>query len=158
MSLKIVTVSDSHGNTDLLRRVINDCSPFDLIIHCGDGLRDISGADIPGCSSVMKVAGNTDLHFCCDADEILTEEILEKKVMITHGHQFNVKTGLKDLLLYAERIDADVVIFGHTHSQFIQKGVPLLFNPGDLSAGCYGIIHASKNEDWRFEHKKIKRG
>lgn len=150
-------VSDTHGNTDLLNRVISECSPFDIIVHCGDGIKDIFRAAIPEDRIVLKVQGNTDSSFCYD-DEILIEEILETTVMITHGHRFNVKTGLDSLTLHAKNIKAGVVIFGHTHEQFLDKGLPLLFNPGDLSGGNYGLIHASKYKEWIFEHRKIKRG
>ena len=158
MSLKIVVVSDTHGNTDLLGKVINDCSPFDIIVHCGDGVRDICTADIPENSAVLKVLGNTDIYSGCDADDVLTEEISSRTVMVTHGHQYNVKSGFKQLVHEAEHFKAGVVIFGHTHEQYLREGVPLLFNPGSLSGGSYGIIHASDNTEWRFEHRKIKRG
>lgn len=157
MCLKIIVVSDTHGNTDLLGRVIGASSPFDIIVHCGDGLKDIHRADVPENSVVLKVHGNTDSSFGFDADEILIEDILETTVMITHGHRFDVKTGLNGLLLQAKNLNAGVVIFGHTHKQFFHKGPPLLFNPGDLSGGNYGIIHASKDKEWIFEHRKIKR-
>lgn len=158
MCLKIVVVSDTHGNTDLLDKVINDCSPFDIIVHCGDGVRDICTADIPENSAVLKVMGNTDIYSGCEADDVLTEEIFNKTVMVTHGHQYNVKAGFKQLVHEAEHFKAGVVLFGHTHEQYLREGVPLLFNPGSLSGGSYGIIHASDDTEWRFEHRKIKRG
>ena len=157
MSLKIVVVSDTHGNTDLLDKVIDDCSPFDIIVHCGDGVRDICTADIPEESCVIKVLGNTDLNSGCDAEDVLTEEIYDRTVMITHGHRFEVKSGLKLLVNEAENHNAGVVLFGHTHEQFISRGVPLLFNPGNLSGGNYGIIYASKDKEWMFEHRKMKK-
>jgi hypothetical protein len=157
VTLKIVVVSDTHGNIDMLDKVIYDCSPFDIIVHCGDGVRDICAADIPGNSAVLKVLGNTDLYSGCDADDILTEQILDRTIMVTHGHQFNVKTGFKQLEHEAENFKAGIVLFGHTHEQFIRKGKPLLFNPGNLSGGNYGIIHASRDDEWMFEHRKIKK-
>jgi len=157
MNLKIVVVSDTHGNANLLEKVIDDCSPFDMIIHCGDGVKDICSADIPGNSTVLKVMGNTDINSGCDADDIITEIIFDKTVMVTHGHQFEVKSGLKRLMREAINFNAYVVLFGHTHEQFFLNGVPLLFNPGNLSNGSYGIIHASKEREWTFEHKKIKK-
>jgi len=157
MSLKIVVVSDTHGNTDLLDKVIDDCSPFDIIVHCGDGIRDICTADIPENSAVLKVLGNTDLYSGCDAEDIITEDIFDRTIMVTHGHQFDVKAGLKQLVHEAENFKAGIVLFGHTHKQYLRKGSTLLFNPGNLSGGCYGIIHASEGKEWMFEHKKIKK-
>lgn len=156
MSLKIVVVSDTHGSTDLLDKVIDECSPFDIIIHCGDGIKDICSADVPGESIILKVTGNTDLYSDCEAENILTEEISDRRVMITHGHQFNVKGGFSELVRIAGRFKADVVLFGHTHEQHLQYGTPLLFNPGSLSGGSYGIIDAPDDKEWIFEHKKIQ--
>ena len=93
MPAGIVVVSDSHGNTDLLDRVINECSPFDMIIHCGDGLRDICSAKIPETITVLKVMGNTDIHSGCAAEDILTEIVYGRTIMVTHGHQYDVKSG-----------------------------------------------------------------
>jgi len=157
VSLKIVVVSDTHGSTDMLDRVITECSPFDIIVHCGDGVNDIISAYLPGGSTVLKVQGNTDIYSGSDADNILTEEIFHKRVMITHGHQFNVKGGVSEISRVAGRFKADVVLFGHTHEQLLRKGDPLLFNPGNLSGGNYGIIHAWDDKEWVFEHRKIKR-
>jgi len=157
MSIKIVVVSDTHGNTDMLEKVIGDCSPFDIIIHCGDGVRDISSAEIPALSTVIKVSGNTDIYSCYD-DDLLTETIYGKTVMVTHGHRFDVKSGLKMLIDEAHHQNAGIVIFGHTHEQLLRKGTPYLFNPGNLSSGCYGIIYAHNEKEWVFEHRKIKRG
>jgi len=156
--LKIVVVSDTHGSTDLLDKVITECSPFDIIIHCGDGVKDICSADVPDKSIVLKVLGNTDIYSGCDADNILTEEISDRRVMVTHGHQFNVKGGFSELVRIAERFKANVVLFGHTHEQLIRKGDPLLFNPGNLSGGNYGIIHTSDDNEWLFEHRKLRKG
>ncbi len=157
MPVKILVISDTHGNTDILNRVITDSSPVDIIIHCGDGVRDIRRAAIPENCVVMEVSGNTDQSFFYDNEEILFEEILGTTVMITHGHRFNVKTGLNELALHAKKSDAAVVIFGHTHKQLLHYGSPLLFNPGNLSGGDYGLIHASEESEWIFEHKRAEK-
>jgi putative phosphoesterase len=158
VSLKIIVVSDTHGSTDLLDRVIEECSPFDVIVHCGDGVKDICNADVPHDTIILKVTGNTDMYSNCGAENILTEEISDRRVMITHGHQFNVKGGFSELTSIAGKFKADVVLFGHTHEQLLRHGNPLLFNPGNLSGGNYGIIHASDDKEWMFEHRKIKKG
>ena len=158
MGFRIVVVSDTHGNRDLLDKVIDECSPFDIIVHCGDGVRDICSADIPENCAVLKVMGNTDVNSGCYADDILNEKIFNKKVMITHGHQFGVKAGFSQLVQSAELFNAGIVLFGHTHEEYLRKGNPLLFNPGSLSGGSYGLIHASHDDEWIFEHKKIKKG
>lgn len=158
MSFRIVVISDSHGNTEMIDSVIAECAPFDMFIHCGDGIKDLCTADIPENSDVLMVAGNTDRYSGCDVEEILTEEIYGRRVMVTHGHKFNVKTGLAGLIDRADHIKAAVILFGHTHEPFLRKGSPLLFNPGSLSNGNFGVIHASEESEWFFEHRKIKKG
>lgn len=157
MGIKIAVVSDTHGERNLLSSVIRDTAPLDMIIHCGDGVRDILAADIPEHTIVLKVKGNTDTSPDCDADDILFEKILHRNIMIVHGHQFGVKSGLKKISDAAIKADAEIIIFGHTHEQVFKNDHPLLFNPGNLSGGKYGIIHAS-DERWVFEHKRIKKG
>ncbi len=157
MGKTILVISDTHGNREMLNRVIDICYPFDIIIHCGDGIKDICSAEIPGNSDVMMVLGNTDFYSGCDAEDILKEEISGRTVMITHGHQFEVKNSLRHLMKEAKNHDAGVVLFGHTHEQLIREGNPLLFNPGNLSDGSYGIIYASTDREWIFEHRKIRK-
>ena len=157
MGITIAVVSDTHGERNLLSTVIRDNSPLDIIIHCGDGLRDICAADIPDNTVVLKVRGNTDTSPECDADEILFEKILQWNKMIAHGHQFSVKRDLAKIVDTGLKAGARIILFGHTHEQFFKNGDPLLFNPGNLSDGKYGIIHAS-GEKWAFEHKRIRRG
>jgi uncharacterized protein len=154
MGITIAVVSDTHGDIKLLSTVIKESPPFDIIIHCGDGVKDICAADFPDNTIVLRVKGNTDLDPVCDVEDVIVEKIFDRTIMVAHGHQFKVKTGLKNLINAAVYANADVVLFGHTHEQFFYNGHPLLFNPGSLSSGNYGIIRASE-EDWVFEHKKI---
>jgi putative phosphoesterase len=155
MITKILVVSDTHGRRDTLQQCIDISSPFDIIIHCGDGIRDIRGADIPEKCVILAVAGNTDIYSSPDEETAIIESIEDKKVLITHGHLYNVKAGLFTLSKYAVEIKADVVFFGHTHKSYLDMNNPVLFNPGDLSTGSYGIITIRNNKEWIFEQKSI---
>jgi len=155
MIRKILVVSDTHGRRDALQRCIDISSPFDIIIHCGDGVKDLRGADIPDKSVIFAVAGNTDIYSSPDEETTLIECIEGKKVLITHGHLYNVKSGLIPLSKYAGEIKADVVFFGHTHQNYLSINNPVLFNPGDLSTGSYGIITIGNDKEWIFEQKNI---
>lgn len=155
MIRKILVVSDTHGRRDTLQRCINISAPFDMIIHCGDGVKDIRGADIPDDAVVLAVAGNTDSYSSPDEDTLILERINSRHVMITHGHLHNVKSGLDTISRYADNLKADIVIFGHTHKWFLRMNNPVLFNPGDLSTGSYGIITISNKNEWSFEQRII---
>ena len=68
------------------------------------------------------------------------------RIFYTHGHLYSVKTELGGLLQAARELDANVVLFGHTHQPLCtyREGVHLL-NPGSLGypgeqGRTYGIV------------------
>jgi len=155
-TMKILVVSDTHGHSDLLQRCFEINKPIDLIIHCGDGLIDLKRSSVPDGASLFYVAGNIDLqsHIFSDEASMVIENILGKRVLITHGHNHHVKSGLHLLKKEAMRLSVDIVLFGHTHSQeYIKNGITL-FNPGNLSSGYFGIVTV-EDSSWKFEHKKL---
>lgn len=157
MIKRILVVSDTHGGRDILQKCINISAPFDMIIHCGDGVKDLRGADIPSGAEILAVAGNTDSYSSPDEETLLIENINSRYVMITHGHLYHVKSGLHKLSDSAAAMRADIVLFGHTHQSYLCMNNPVLFNPGDLSTGSYGIITIKDDDEWIFEQKKLKR-
>jgi putative phosphoesterase len=118
-------ISDTHG---LLRRGVHDAlSGVQLILHAGD----VGGAEILDelrtIAPVRAVFGNTDPP----GDPELSEEIAIVvdgiKVHVSHGHEVGSPTPEK----LAERYDADVVVYGHTHRQLVTRlGGRLFVNPG----------------------------
>jgi putative phosphoesterase len=118
-------ISDTHG---LLRpRVYEALSGVELILHAGDvGGPDIL-AELRLIAPVKAVFGNTDPP----GDPELVNEILVevdgKRVHVSHGHEVGSPTPAA----LAERYDADVVVYGHTHRQLVTKLDGRLFvNPG----------------------------
>ncbi len=128
--MKILIVSDTHGKNDNLKAVIKRVSPIDLLIHLGDseGSQDII-SDMVDCP-VMIVAGNND--FFSPLDKEIYTNIGKYKVLITHGHRYNVYDGPEDII--SNWKDADVIMYGHTHrpSISVKKGRAVL-NPGSIS-------------------------
>lgn len=153
--MKILVVSDTHGHTDRLKKAIDACLPFDMLLHCGDGIKDIGSVDIPEGITVAAVRGNTDMFSYCDSGELIIENILDRRVAITHGHRFNVKAGTSYLVAGTAGSGVYAVIFGHTHVKQFVPGAPVLFNPGALSENSYGLITASEGAEWLFEHRVL---
>ena len=63
---------------------------------------------------IMAVKGN------CDFDNVEDElifDIEDKVIFLCHGDKYNVKYGLDEIEAKAKSIDADIVIFGHTHTK-----------------------------------------
>lgn len=130
--LRLLVVSDTHNNYPLLRRVVAEAGPVDLLVHAGDGGNDLAKLtrDFPGLP-LAAVAGNCD--FCSSRPRELFFTAEGRKILLTHGDRYQVKWDLLRLFLEGQERKADVVIFGHTHRPLIsyERGI-LLFNPGSL--------------------------
>lgn len=147
----IGVMGDSHGDVISIRRVVERAGNVDLWLHTGDFFQDsqilASYSGVP----VVAVAGNCDGRIAAKPDEFL--QLGGVAVWLTHGHRFGVKQGLEELVDWAMRYEADIVVFGHTHQTLSeQRGSLLLFNPGSVSmprrgkAGTYGIIELNAQE------------
>ncbi|MGI5870413.1 MAG: metallophosphoesterase [Bacillota bacterium] len=136
--MRVGVVSDVHGSYPLLRQVVREMGPIDLLVQAGDSARDVARLlaeeDIP----CRQVAGNCD--FCCSLEEEARFALGRWQVLLTHGHRFGVKQSLLRLALHARQARADLVIFGHTHVPYwSEDGGIRFFNPGSLSLDrCFG--------------------
>ena len=152
-NLKILVLSDSHRCVGAMYDAAMLEKP-DVIFHLGDHVSDaqeLSYALDP--IDFYEVRGNCD--FGAQAPETILTELAGVRFFLTHGHLFGVKTGLARLLLEGRRLDAQLVLFGHTHRPLLQQqdGIWLL-NPGACSAlnGSYAAITF---EDGKF-HCELK--
>ena len=131
--MKVLVVSDSHGDVENMCRAVELERPR-MVLHLGDGWRDadILAARYPDLP-LEKVPGNCDFRSREPAVRLLL--IGGKLVMICHGHTLGVKTDLGMLLREALERKADAVLFGHTHTPFvdIRNGVVML-NPGSIGS------------------------
>lgn len=150
MKRKLLVVSDSHGNLLRLEKIVRNESPFDFIIHCGDGIRDLLHLNIPMNSRIIRVAGNIDRAHGIDLNDVCFESIEGYKFMVTHGDMMRVHSNISNLYREARTSGVDVVLFGHTHRAYISNGNPFLFNPGSASNGQYGIIFVDSTVN--FQH------
>ncbi len=86
--MKILIVSDTHRRNDTYLEVVKNCTPLDMIIHCGD----IEGSEYlissaSDCAGEM-VAGNND--FFSDLPREKEFMIGKYRVWLTHGHNYYV--------------------------------------------------------------------
>jgi putative phosphoesterase len=131
LSMKLLILSDTHGNYPLALKATEIAGTYDGIIHLGDGMEDAGMiADITG-SPVVTIAGN------CDAATSAPREYSRiyagKKLFCTHGDSYNVKAGLAKLHKKALAEEARIVLYGHTHRAAIESFDGVLFiNPGSL--------------------------
>lgn len=130
--MKILIVSDSHGRNTYLQKVIQQVSPFDMLIHLGD----LEGSDQflkerLNCPIEM-VSGNNDYFTNIERDKEIY--IGRYKVMLTHGHRYKVNWGTDIIKEWARNNDAQIVMFGHTHVPQIDMSSDIIaLNPGSIS-------------------------
>ncbi|MBO7187500.1 MAG: YfcE family phosphodiesterase [Clostridia bacterium] len=125
-----IVISDTHGRRANLKLIESILPETDYLFFLGDGFNDVRELSLKYPQKVVAVLGN------CDGghgDKIL--EIEGVKIMLTHGHDYGVKSGLINLYYKACEIGAKVVFYGHTHQSNVTKeGGVTLINPGALSA------------------------
>ena len=126
--MKLLVMSDTHGDTEVIKRVRERHMNVDAVIHCGDSELPY---DHEYLEEAKRVRGN------CDQDTRYPEEesfiVSEKKIFVTHGHLFNVKSTTMNLFYRAKELQADAVFFGHSHVLGCELIDNVLFvNPGSL--------------------------
>lgn len=149
--MRIGVVSDIHGGFDELQQALKAMGPIDLLLHAGDGRRDVDRLLLETTIPCQRVAGNCD--FAGDLPNDLQLALDRWNVFLTHGHHYGVKQGLMRIGLKAKEMGVDLVVFGHTHQPYhgAYHGVTL-FNPGSLSRErclgkpSYGMIIANGRE------------
>ena len=112
--MKLLIVSDSHGDWRTLERLVRREKP-DQVLHLGDLLGDAQKLSL-ACpdTPVEAVPGNCDGWFVKgDTARILSYEGV--RFFLTHGHAYGVKSGLAQLIKAGQSAGADVILFGHTH-------------------------------------------
>jgi putative phosphoesterase len=131
--MRIIVVSDTHGSTIEFIKALNTIEKLDFIIHLGDYVEDgIKIEEATGIKTVI-VKGNGDyFHSDYNEDELLNIE--DKRIFITHGHNYGVRYGVDRLIYKAQEINADLVLFGHTHVPiFFEENGIYIMNPGSPS-------------------------
>lgn len=130
--MKILIVSDTHGQEKNLEEVLEKESPIDALIHLGDleGGEDFINTHV-SCPAYL-VSGNND--FFCSLPREREITLGNSQVLLTHGHYYYVSLGVEELRRQAASRDYQVVMFGHTHKPYLETkdGVTIL-NPGSLS-------------------------
>lgn len=130
--MKILLISDSHGNNDRMTQILNREKPVDMVVHCGD----IEGGEYllektAGCP-LQVVRGNND--FFTELPQELEFDVGGKHVFLTHGHYYYVSMGTEKIIEEAKSRAADIVVFGHTHRPCVAYAENLIaVNPGSCA-------------------------
>ena len=157
---KILVFSDSHGETEDMRYIIDTVHPdAEYVLHLGDGAAEFErlSPHFPR-QAFVGVSGNCDwsLGGIFGSGGSLPYRVLNidgRNIFMCHGHRHGVKSGDNSLLIATARsLSADIVLFGHTHySEYSvvsksggtdeNSGVMHVMNPGSVSRPRGGQIN-----------------
>lgn len=140
--MKILIVSDIHGNFDNMKKVLKDNPNFDCMFLVGDLL---AGPEIEGYNpkklanllndykdKIIAVRGNCDYEYDIkllnfDINKLYINMTIDKKIfLMTHGHYY-----YRDHL---PEIPYDILISGHTHVPILERDRgKVIINPGSIT-------------------------
>lgn len=174
--MKLIVFSDSHGKYVNMQKALDMHKNADILVHCGDGVSDLSSLDIPENMKIYKVNGNFEDFSGGQCGNRILFEAEGKRILVCHGHralgfgnEYDIYT---PLLRAAIGQEADIILHGHTHRKielyYPQDELPeeydrgiYIFNPGSISRPrdggfcSYGIIEI-RGKDVLFSHGEVK--
>ena len=170
--MKCLIFSDSHGDIYSLDRAIRTHRDADILFFLGDGLSDLDALSVPEDMMVIAVRGNCDFSGVYRGAFVKSLEkitLMGKTIVLTHGNLYGAKYGEGGLLRLAMEENADIVLFGHTHTPVelfrylpsetteeedaTEEHPVTLFNPGSLgsTSHTYGILTITETT-YLFSH------
>ena len=159
--MRILVVSDTHGDLRNLDDLLEQDERFDMLIHCGDICGDEDRVRQRITFAFLGVAGNMDFSGRFPADRVI--EAGNKKIFVAHGHRHGVRFDTDTLGEEAIAEGADIALYGHTHIPEIheQDGI-IVMNPGSLSyprqegrQPSYGVIEIGEDGSVHCEIKYL---
>jgi len=136
--MKILILSDSHGDTVYLSEIIAR-HEVDKTLHLGD--LEISN-DL---FEMTIVRGNSYMDPEAPLERLIDTD--GKRLFMTHGHIYSVHNGLTSISLKARSLKVDYCLFGHTHIPCFKENKGILYiNPGSVTRprtgkGSYMILN-----------------
>jgi len=110
----------------------------DLILHLGDVNERYVLEELEKIAPVKAVMGNTDY---LDLPEYLTFDIDKYRIFAFHSDNVYPRGDIKQILSIAKKMNANVVIHGHTHlPRFLYEGGIYIINPGSATGVKSGEI------------------
>ena len=160
-SARILVLSDSHGQRELFRLIVEKAGPScDALVFCGDGAGDFvscmddAASDAAFAEFVPPVAAFVEGNGDADrfpvrfnpagkkSSDVFYELIIPKRQILqaaghviyaVHGHEQGAYYGTEALERECEAAGADIALYGHTHiAAEMRRGVYVV-NPGSIS-------------------------
>ena len=138
--MKILVFSDSHRFLSGMYAALELHQP-QQVIHLGDMMDDAEQVaehypKLPFC----MVPGNCD-GWTISAPVKKQISLAGKSILLSHGHRWGVKSGYDAAIADARAVNADILLFGHTHIPLcrqLEDGLWMM-NPGPARSS-YGLI------------------
>ena len=124
--MRIGLVSDTHG---LVRpELFTALDGVELILHAGDVGGHHVLTELSAIAPVRAVYGNGDAPGEPGLRASVGLEVEGLSIHVSHGHEIRGGPSAGALL---SRYDADIIVFGHTHTPLVHRaGARLVVNPG----------------------------
>ena len=160
-SARILVLSDSHGQRELFRLIVEKAGPScDALVFCGDGAGDfVSCMDdaandeafaelVPPVAAFVEGNGDADrfpVRFNPagkKSSDVFYELIIPKRQILqaaghviyaVHGHEQGAYYGTDALERECEAAGADIALYGHTHIAAEIRRSVYIVNPGSIS-------------------------
>ena len=147
--MRILVLSDIHGDFQMMKRALDSQPTAEAVIFCGDGAAQFEYLrETLTDKTVIGVRGNCD--WSSDLPPVEVVELGGKRIFITHGHLYNVKFTMNQVFYAAREEKADILLFGHTHQALTDylDGMYMM-NPGSCHGygATYGYIDITDKGD-----------
>ena len=148
--MRITVISDSHGQTRKIRKILEARPDSDHVFFLGDRVADLDGLELEFRSKTFHtVCGNCD-GFCLRPSTDIAV-IGGVRIFFTHGHTLGVKHGIDNLIRTAKAANCQIALYGHTHiPQSVYEDGVYVVNPGSCAeprsgAPTYAVIDLEPN-------------
>ncbi len=129
---KVLVISDTHGRTKNLDKILPLVKPLDQLLHLGDVGQDVDYIEVVAECPCCFIAGNNDYYSPLPGERLI--KLNGVSIFMAHGHCHYVNARKDYIRSAAVARGARVALFGHTHVPFCEEmdGI-LVANPGSLS-------------------------
>ena len=159
---KVLVISDTHGRTDNLDKILPLVKPLDQLIHLGDVGKNIDYIEVVAECACCFVSGNNDFYSTLPRERLI--KLNGVPIFLTHGHYYYVNSRKDFIRSVAVQRGAKIALFGHTHVPYLEEDETLLVaNPGSLSlprqadhCPSYMLLYIAEDGSFRVEQHRME--
>ena len=158
---KVLVISDTHGHTGNLDKILPLVKPLDQLIHLGDVGRDTDYIEVVAECACCFVSGNNDFYSTLPRERLI--KLNGVPIFLTHGHYYYVNSRKDFIRSAAVQRGARIALFGHTHVPYLEEDETILVaNPGSLSlprqadhCPTYLLLYIAEDGSFRVEQHRV---